>query len=60
MFCRGCGYALIGLPGNRCPECGREFDPVDPHTFLSHPRRFVVRGVVKIVLALFCLTPMHG
>jgi hypothetical protein len=23
--CRGCGYCLIGLPSNRCPECGRTF-----------------------------------
>jgi len=22
-FCWKCGYALRGLPGNRCPECGR-------------------------------------
>ena len=23
------GYLLIGLPANRCPECGREFDPAE-------------------------------
>ncbi len=27
--CFGCGYLLIGLPTNRCPECGREFDPAE-------------------------------
>src|SRR4051812_34313639 len=30
--CRGCGYALRGLSSNRCPECGREFDPADRKT----------------------------
>jgi hypothetical protein len=30
--CRGCGYALQGLSSNRCPECGRTFDPNDPKT----------------------------
>ena len=27
--CFGCGYLVIGLPTNRCPECGREFDPAE-------------------------------
>lgn len=38
MFCRVCGYALVGLSENRCPECGRAFDPADPRTF-RYPRR---------------------
>ena len=25
--CRQCGYLLIGLPEQRCPECGSRFDP---------------------------------
>jgi hypothetical protein len=25
--CAACGYPLFGLPGPRCPECGRAFDP---------------------------------
>jgi rubrerythrin len=33
--CRDCGYALFGLPENRCPECGRAFDPADPRTSCS-------------------------
>jgi len=32
-YCLGCGYSLHGLPINRCPECGREFDPANPRTF---------------------------
>ncbi|GMU23403.1 MAG: hypothetical protein AMXMBFR13_34810 [Phycisphaerae bacterium] len=32
-WCIRCGYHLHGLPENRCPECGRGFDPRDPRTF---------------------------
>lgn len=31
--CLGCGYALRGLEGGVCPECGRPFDPADPLTY---------------------------
>jgi phosphoribosylanthranilate isomerase len=31
--CLECGYQLAGLQSNRCPECGRTFDPDDPATF---------------------------
>jgi hypothetical protein len=30
--CLSCGYLLRGLTENRCPECGRPFDPNDPRT----------------------------
>ncbi len=26
VWCPACGYALRGLAGGRCPECGREFE----------------------------------
>jgi hypothetical protein len=29
-FCDSCGYNLRGLTNDRCPECGREFDPNAP------------------------------
>jgi hypothetical protein len=28
-LCLDCNYALRNLPSPRCPECGREFDPLD-------------------------------
>lgn len=31
--CTGCGYPLHHLVEQRCPECGRAFDPQDPQTF---------------------------
>lgn len=31
-LCLGCGYRLRDLERNRCPECGRPFDPNDPWT----------------------------
>lgn len=27
MTCPACGYSVRGLPSERCPECGRDFDP---------------------------------
>ena len=39
MYCRGCSYPLNFLPENRCPECGRDFDPADPKTFKKLQRR---------------------
>ncbi len=26
-FCKNCDYDLTGLTSNRCPECGKEFEP---------------------------------
>jgi len=54
MFCRQCGYNLYGLPENRCPECGRTFEPNNPKTFFKHSgslarRRWAKRIVVAVV-----------
>src|SRR5689334_2507110 len=27
LLCEGCGYSLVGLMSDRCPECGKAFDP---------------------------------
>lgn len=31
--CKTCGYSLIGLPQNRCPECGEVFDPAESEMY---------------------------
>lgn len=44
-LCLQCHYSLQGLKSNRCPECGRDFDPGDPRTMnmgLPIPRRLRV------------------
>lgn len=42
--CTQCGYLLRGLPENRCPECGRPFDPQDPWSYELPGRRKPRRG----------------
>ena len=27
LFCHACGYSLVGLTGDRCPECGKGYNP---------------------------------
>jgi hypothetical protein len=46
-LCLDCGYALCGLPTPRCPECGREFDPLDPSTMnMGRPLTPVIAWVL--------------
>ena len=56
MYCRKCFYALEGLDTNRCPECGRAFDPGDRRTYRRRPpwmspgrRRALVATIVTTV-----------
>jgi hypothetical protein len=60
MFCRKCGYSLVGLPSNRCPECGRDFDPAKRKTFLTHPPRVFLGRLFKLSVILFCLVLLPG
>lgn len=70
VFCRKCHYDLSRTANNRCPECGRSFDPKVPETYLSsdspafkaalHVRHVApVRGVIlPLILAgygIWCL-----
>lgn len=60
--CRKCYYALAGVAARRCPECGREFDPADPKSFLARPpskwrwpRR--IATVLLLVGAVYAFAP---
>ena len=47
-FCLGCGYPLRQLAANRCPECGRAFDPANPRTMsIRRPLRKWQRWLLK-------------
>jgi hypothetical protein len=37
IYCRGCWYDLRGIESGKCPECGRDFDPEQPCSFLYFP-----------------------
>ncbi len=39
--CPGCGYALRGLEpdAERCPECGREREPLPPPPIVKEPKK---------------------
>ena len=47
-LCLGCNYPLRGLRDNRCPECGRRFDPDDPWTMnIGRPMPPLVRRLIS-------------
>lgn len=48
-YCCDCGYVLAGLSEDRCPECGRRFDPQDPRTYRSEQREANHPGIVILV-----------
>src|SRR4051812_43733652 len=61
LFCRKCGYALVGLPSRCCPECGRAFDPANPRTFASRPPRgWVWRWGMRLALLLLAVSLFAG
>lgn len=46
IYCLGCYYDLRGLPSNRCPECGRPFDPKNAETFTRVPHSTRIRDLI--------------
>jgi hypothetical protein len=46
MYCQNCHHDLRGQTVPRCLECGREFDPADPATYLAE-RTTVLRQVFR-------------
>jgi hypothetical protein len=51
VFCKGCGYALVGLESTKCPECGRGFDLANRRTFARRPPRSALWRWGRRVLA---------
>lgn len=51
-YCWGCSYALVGLGENRCPECGRRFDPGSPRTFSPRP---IAKKRAAVIVAIYLL-----
>jgi rubredoxin len=52
-FCPRCGYYLHGLAENRCPECGRTFDPNEltpPPRPITEQRTFIT----LCTIGLYC------
>src|SRR5262245_43673266 len=43
IFCRKCAYDLRATAENRCPECGKTFDPQERRTYDLRPRRTALR-----------------
>ncbi len=56
LFCPHCGYNLTGLTKNRCPECGREFDPA----IISQPFYRSMRPISFWRVAARCLVLVVG
>lgn len=38
IYCHRCSYVLDGLDRERCPECGKPYDPTDRATYETMPR----------------------
>lgn len=41
-YCRKCGYALVGSPTDKCPECGVSIADKQPRIGRSQPRRLLI------------------
>ena len=56
-YCRQCRYILDGLRDHRCPECGLRFNPNDPATYLTTPRRTLLQGILKKATRAWAIVP---
>lgn len=50
MYCRNCGYMLVNITSESCPECGRHFDPLDPRSYDSSLSRRHRSRLVRLTL----------
>lgn len=60
MRCRKCGYDLQGLQEHRCPECGTDFSPDDPKTFLTCPVSGMRDLLLAVCAAMLICAPLGG
>lgn len=58
MLCRGCGYSLMELQARTCPECGREFDPADPASYVTAKNVRIRTKKLAIVAIVGGATPL--
>lgn len=63
LRCPKCDYCLTGLPMNRCPECGQEFNPSELRAnmevlkHVQHGAIFVAAGWAIIFFGIFSIQP---
>ena len=58
-YCLSCRHSLRGIHSERCPECGRPFDPDDPATFATSLRRPQnALGCWFLAILLYPLVPL--
>ena len=58
MFCKRCRYSLVGLSTRSCPECGAEFNPADPLSFIADLRAWARRGALARVQLVCSVWPL--
>jgi len=60
MYCWSCGYNLASIESQRCPECGRAFDPGDQESYAPDPpARRLRRSARSTVLVLLELATVY-
>jgi hypothetical protein len=72
VFCKKCYSRLANVDCEKCPQCGRAFNPLDPRTYLRRPfpsagqiighvvATTLVGAGVALVVAAFQVTRTSG